>query len=403
MTTRRRFLSLASWTAISSSLAFAQNNPLRSAQNPVSAPDRQRTKIARISYGDSLASNETLSSIAAIEKSFRSLRDAGFTTVYWRMLWEGHPMENIIFYSSAVQQQIYQAKQNFQNTPYAWDPYEIRWPIEVAHRLGLKFYGWIVPYNEGAPPGAHREYGIEPLPEHYPYGLVYATEFGCQTKFVHDHPEYQLVDRQGKKYHYGVLEWAYPEARDYWLKDLKLILDKYEVDGVYVDTRTECMSPEFADQYGFNEPIVQEYQRRYGVNILEEDFDLEQWRALRSEYFTLLLKEMSQLVHARGKQFCVGTSRGDYIGFPLGNMKLQWRQWISERIIDELLMETHGWAWGKQGYGYVTDFPTGRGLKPFERLHAGRLRSTVQKIWSEAIFFRGFLLQPSSSHRPMLQ
>ena len=108
-------------------------------------------------------------------------------------------MENIIFYSSAVQQQIYQAKQNFQNTPYAWDPYEIRWPIEVAHRLGLKFYGWIVPYNEGAPPGAHREYGIEPLPEHYPYGLVYATEFGCQTKFVHDQvPEYQLVDRQGK-------------------------------------------------------------------------------------------------------------------------------------------------------------------------------------------------------------
>jgi hypothetical protein len=42
---------------------------------------------------------------------------------------------------------------------------------------------------------------------------------------------------------------------------------------------------EHADQYGFNRPIVEEYERRYGVSILEKDFDLENWRSFRGEYF----------------------------------------------------------------------------------------------------------------------
>jgi hypothetical protein len=250
----------------------------------------------------------------------------------------------------------------------------------------LKFYAWIVPYNEGAPPGSWAEHcydyglpdsvddahrsammlGCPSMPNIFTWGTIQRTEFGYQTKFVHDHPEYQLVDREGKHYHYGNLEWAYPEAREYWLNDVKLILDKYDVDGIYMDTRTECMSPEHADKYGFNEPIVREFQKRYGVNILEEDFDVEKWRALRGEYFTLFLSEMSKTIHARGKSFCLGTSRGDYIGFPLGNMKLEWRKWISEKMIDALELEAHGWGWGKQGYGYLTDFATGRGLKPLE-------------------------------------
>jgi hypothetical protein len=358
---------MASWTVISSLLESSRNTPLRSAENPTSRQSGQKEKIANITYDDVLAASESSSTMAGITKILSSLHYAGYTTVFWRMLWEGHPMENVVFCPNwPLQRQILRAKHEVQNTPYVWDPYEIRWPIEEAHRLGLKFYAWIAVYNEGAPPEAARGYGALPWPLFYPQEFVYDTEFGLQTKFVHDHPEYQLVDRQGQKHHYGVLEWAYPQARDYWLKDLEFILDKYEVDGIYLDTRSECMSPQFADQFGFNEPIVQEYKRRYGANILECDFDLEQWRGLRGEYFTLLLIEMSHVIHARGKQLCVGTSRGDYIGFPLGNMKLDWRQWISERIIDELVMEIHGWGWGRQGYGYVTDFRTGRGLKPFD-------------------------------------
>jgi len=113
---------------------------------------------------------------------------------------------------------------------------------------------------------------------------------------------------------------------------------------------------------------VAEYQKRHGVNILEEDFDLETWRALRGEYFTALVRELSQAIHGRGKRFALGTSRGDYIGFPLGNMKLEWRKWIGEKLIDGFHVDIHGWGWGRHGYGYVTDAATGRGLQPTEQM-----------------------------------
>jgi hypothetical protein len=163
-----------------------------------------------------------------------------------------------------------------------------------------------------------------------------------------------------------MLEWAYPEARQYWVHIADDLVSRYDVDGLYMDTRTECMSPPYADEFGFNDPIVEEYKRRWGVDIRTEDFDLEKWRGLRGEYFTELLREIAAVVHARGKRFSLGTARGDYIGFPLGNMKLEWRKWISEKIIDELHLDEYGWGWGRQGYGYVTDFATGRGLKPLD-------------------------------------
>jgi len=326
--------------------------------------EARRAKIVRISYGDYLVRGPQLSSKSGIEQSFRKLRDEGFTDIYWRMLLEGHPLDGVEVYPHPMLTAAFQARKELEGTAWAWDPHELRWPIEVAHRLGMKFYASIVVYNERAPLLAHLEAGWKPEDQTFPEGTFKTIGDAYQSKFLLAHPEYQAVDRSGKRYHWGVLEWAYPEARQYWLRDLQLILDRYDVDGIYLDTRTECMSPKFADQYGFNEPVVREFRKRYGVDILEEDFDLEQWRALRGEYFTQLLREMAERIHRKRKLFSLGTARGDYIGFPLGNMKLEWRTWIRERIVDELHLDEHGWGWGRQGYGYVTDYATGRGLRP---------------------------------------
>ena len=336
----------------------------------LAAADKE--KIARLSFGDAIDSALQItgdwSSKVSIEKTIAKLKQSGFTTIYWRLVWDGHPVpEAFRFYSSQLVHDIARIQKEMANTPYAWDPHEIRWPLEVAHKQGMKFFAWVTLYNEGCPPGSYRDYGVPPTPIQYPWGLVYQTENPWQTNFVYNHPEYQMVDRSGKRYHCGNLEWAYPEARQYWVNEVKLILEKYDVDGIHVNTRTEGPSPEHADQFGFNEPVVKEYERRYGVNILEEDFDLEKWRSLRGEYFTQLLRELSQVIHAKGKIFSLGTSAGDYIGYPLGNMKLEWRKWISEKLIDWLNLNELGWGFGKQGYGYLTDYATGRGLKPFDQ------------------------------------
>lgn len=341
--------------------------------NLSSASPKDKVKIAMLSIGDDIEKKTWIKNYkqnyhtkAKIEESFQKLKDQGFTVIYWRMLWEGAPDSEIEKYSHRVQAETYQLKQEFENTPYAWDPHELRWPIEIARRLGIKFYAWVVPHNMGAPPGASAELGVEPNPIQYPYGTIYETQFPYMFKFARENPQYQLVDRKGKRYHYGVLEWAYPEARHYWVGLIKNIVENYDVDGIYMDTRTECMAPDFADQFGFNQPIVEEYRRRYSVDIRRQDFDLEKWRQLRGEYLSLFLKESAEVIHGKGKSFSLGTSRGDYIGFPLGNMKLEWRKWISERIIDELHLDEHGWAWGTHGFGYLTDSETERGLQPLE-------------------------------------
>ena len=82
--------------------------------------------------------------------------------------------------------------------------------------------------------------------------------------------------------------------------------------------------------------------------------------APRAKVNARLLRELSAVIHDQKKLLSLGTYRGDYIGFPLGNMKLEWRKWIQERIIDELHLDERGWAWGRHGYGYLRMWrPTG--------------------------------------------
>jgi hypothetical protein len=195
-----------------------------------------RRKIATISYADFLDTSITKSaqfcSKEGVSQSFHSLRAQGFTDVYWRVSGEGHPLSSLYYFNGAAIDQMMAAAKEYANTPYAWDPYELRWPVEAAHREGLQFYAWIVPYNERAPAGSYVQLGdvgptdtgyLYPQPHRsWPYirllkspagGEYYQTEFTWQSKFVHDHPEFQSIDRRQRRYHLGVLEWACPEAR----------------------------------------------------------------------------------------------------------------------------------------------------------------------------------------------
>src|SRR5262249_3797241 len=154
------------------------------------------------------------------------------SVIYWRLFWDGAPDDEVEKYSFRVQVEKDQLRRLFAGTPYAWDPHELRWPVAVAHRLGMQLYAWIVPYNMGAPPGARAELGIRPSPVRYPAVTIQETEFPWMYRFAREHPEYQLVDRNGRRHHYGVMEWAYPEARRYWTNLVQDIVTRYDVDGL---------------------------------------------------------------------------------------------------------------------------------------------------------------------------
>ena len=254
------------------------------------------------------------------------------------------------------------AKEWSATTRKAWESGLLPAAVTAIKGQGLAVFAWITIFDEGAPPE-----------------VLYSdsSAFPWQSNFTRENPQFLACDRSltpnQRKYHWGVLEYAYPEARRYMLDVIRQFSDKFAFDGVYLSVRTHSPPAEHADQFGFNEPVVKEYQRRYGRNILAQAFDLEQWRALRGEYLTQLLREVGAHLRSKGQKLAIGVQQGDVIGPPFGNLKIDWRRWISERIVDELVVGhiTNERARypnrTQRATGYLQSQEEGLGLSPIEK------------------------------------
>jgi len=86
--------------------------------------------------------------------------------------------------------------------------------------------------------------------------------------------------------------------------DLPLSAPRHPVcyDGIFFYTYVENCGARYLDEYGFNEPIVREYERRYGVDIRKRPFNKEAWYRLRGEYMTQFIGELHSALAAKGKK-----------------------------------------------------------------------------------------------------
>ena len=100
------------------------------------------------------------------------------------------------------------------------------------------------------------------------------------------------------------------------------------------------------------------------------------WRELLGGYFTEFLQDVKNALTRKGMTLSVGVPRGDVIGPPLGNWTLQWRRWIEEGIVDELVIDQKSsqcpsmWhqLWPMhRGYGYLHNYIDGKNLDPLEK------------------------------------
>ena len=233
--------------------------------------------------------------------------------------------------------------------------------VTAIKEAGLEIQMWISIIDEGAPTS-----------------VLYndSVPFPWMAKFITAHPEMQASDRSqsenGRKYHQGVLEFAYPEVRQYVLSEITYFADKLPFDGVFLSYRSHSPPPEHADQFGFNKPIVDEYLKRYGKNILRQDFDLEKWRSLRGEYLTQFLREVRAHLNKNGQKLSLGVPQGEHAGPPIGNIELQWRTWVKEKLVDDLVVGHHTLQRATytnrtyRGWGYIQDQDENVGLPPIE-------------------------------------
>jgi len=248
---------------------------------------------------------------------------------------------------------------------------------KISEAAGFEFWTWHPHlYSDGAPihagaPGPGRNWP-------WPYEATY----------LHEHPEAITVDRKGNKY-WMVREYAYPGARASKVEEFVYMAKTLGLRRFVADMRSEANQmqdpADKADRFGFNEPVVQDMKRLYDVDILTDPrFDVdspqfnlhdpmvENWRVLRGSYLTQFFRELRKALREVHPDIKLAvTLSGDHIGPPLGNWKLDWRTWVDEGLVDEIITPTSFEATldHESGTrGYLTNINRGEGSLALETL-----------------------------------
>ena len=323
--------------------------------------EREGRNIVSVSWGDHLTFGEGDGLLDTPEKLRRRApvwRDElGAGTLHWRS-GRGNPGRYRVArgYASAMKK----VKGHVD-----WDDYAVF--TEVAHEAGMRAYLYMSLFAEGWPLPSKKERAVSFHNE------MHGQHFSWQSDFSRQHPQYTAVDRSGEKRQWGVLSLAYPEVRKLLRDRFVSNLDGYDFDGLFLCMRTEARPAEFGDQLGFNEPVRADYLARYGRDIMTQDFDLQPWRDLQGDYLTTFLSEIRDALNESGKRLSIGCARGDVWGPPFGNATLQWREWASRGLIDELVIDQnssqcpslHHQLWPMhRGYGYLQNYWDGHNMPP---------------------------------------
>lgn len=174
------------------------------------------------------------------------------------------------------------------------------------------------------------------------------------TQYKIDHPEIVTVDRKGNKL-WMVREYAYPGARQSMVDEFVHMAKTFGIKRFIACMRSEVSQiqdpPDKADRYGFNQPVVDDMKRLYGVDIMtdprfdvdSDTFDLNdpmvnKWRDLKGTYVTQLYRDLRKSLRDVDPsiQFAV-TLSGDHVGPPMGNWRLDWKTWVDEGIVDAII------------------------------------------------------------------
>jgi len=262
--------------------------------------------------------------------------------------------------------------------PTGWDDFaEI---CRLCHDHGLAAYLYVTLFDEGWPlPDA----STRAVSYH---NAMHGQHVSFQSRFSRDNPAYTVVDRGGRRRQWGVLCLAYPEVRNHFISLFTRLLEGYPFDGLFVCLRSQSKPADFADQLGFNEPLRDAFEMRYETDIIESDFDLQAWRDLRGEFLTRFLADLRKSLASRRVRLAVGVPRGDVIGPPMGNQTLDWRHWLRQGFIDDLIIDQNSsqcpsmWhsLWPMhRGYGYLQNY--------LEGLHMPTLEVSLDRDYGPAL------------------
>lgn len=122
----------------------------------------------------------------------------------------------------------------------------------------------------------------------------------------------------------GTLCYNEPAVRKHRLDEIEELLT-YEPDGIYLCSRTHAFvhNTDTGTVYGYNPVILQEFHKRYGIDLLKLPMDSlaeKRWLELKAEGYTRFMKDASDMVHRVGKKLWIGikSTPNEEMGWPYG-------------------------------------------------------------------------------------
>lgn len=303
-----------------------------------------------ISTGDNffVGSFLPVDSPAAINASFDLLRDVyGTRRVYWRGLQESlyvqtpSRAENPVVDNNLAQSRDLIVNQHINQVA-----------VEAAHARGMQIWGVGSIYDWGVAAKDPIFFGYPGDHEHY---------------LRVDNPEWIPVDKYGDRRQGGPIELAYPEARQAMVNWHVNEVVQAGYDGMISHSYNENYTLRFQDEFGFNDPVVNEFKNRYGVDIRRESFNRQAWYDLRGEYTTQFLSELHAALATHGKKLGmpVNAATGaidkprNWEGFyTAGNLTMNWQSWATNHYVDELMI----WGSSDVAFNTVKDAVEGTGV-----------------------------------------
>jgi hypothetical protein len=206
--------------------------------------------------------------------------------------------------------------------------------VREAHKRGMKIWLTHGLFDSGSQADAGYA--------NFPYAV--------EDKLRVDHPEWAPVNRWGTWKQGGPVEFAYPEVR----QAMADYMAKYVVDGNYDGiaflTYAENFSQRYEDEFGYNEPIVEEYRQRFGVDIRKQEFDRAEWRRIRGRHVTEFLRLLKKQLEPHGKGIAMSV-HGLNPDRPMlwnvdggvstaGNVTWNIDEWLKGDVVDEINLMT---------------------------------------------------------------
>lgn len=318
-------------------LAFSgRATPVPPAPSPASPPPGPARLDVFVSTGDNhfLGSSLPIDSPASIAATFDLFRDVQRTRrVYWRGLEEACWLRTM--HARSENPRYFSLWQWMQHLYSVGNPDQLA--VQAARERGMEIWGVGTLWDWGAPADT-------PVFGDYPFPFESSLRLA--------HPEWAPADRHGARSQGGPIELAYPEARKALVALITEETFKAGYDGITFLTYVENYSLRFQDEFGFSEPVIQDFKKLHGIDLRKEPFrrgaSREDWLRLRGTYVTSFLRELRAALSARHVKLGMIVSPNEprlpqswnvpELMITAGSHHMDVDTWVRDGIVDALLI-----------------------------------------------------------------